>query len=72
MSESQEIKPCPFCGGEAIVDYNITQSVTIEWEDAHVTCLECESDGAYFQDDSRELPVRDVRKQAIDAWNKRV
>lgn len=58
-----DLKPCPFCGGEAVV--------TIEsagWTSAAITCLGC---NAYTE---RHID-RDYQKSktaAIAAWNRRV
>ena len=50
-----ELKPCPFCGGEAdIVVYGATGEHTIE-------CLTCGAEGATEYD----------KAEAIEAWNTR-
>ena len=51
-----EIKPCPFCGGEAEI-------VKMEFEDEiFIRCADC----------LVEIPWYPGRKKAIEAWNKRV
>ena len=51
------LKPCPFCGGDAMLhDNNFFQSVT--W---HVECTECMAD----------LPGGSNKQEAINDWNTR-
>lgn len=55
-----ELKPCPFCGGEARISHNMTGS------DSWVICSSCY---VYCPaDTSREF----TEAEAIDAWNTRV
>ena len=54
--QSNELKPCPFCGGEAkLRRYGDSAYCYIE-------CSQCEI-GAYFYD---------TKAEAIAAWNRRV
>lgn len=51
-----ELKPCPFCGGEAFMVYD---------NDIWVSCEGCRADGPYFDnDEAGEI-------QAVEAWNRR-
>lgn len=54
---NKELKPCPFCGGEAYVGQD--ECWYWDWE-AH--CLQC---GATFD------TLFETKKQAIEAWNRR-
>ena len=52
-----ELKPCPFCGGEAILDMD--ESWYWEWQ---VFCPHCEATQGHF-----------INEQAArEAWNRRV
>ena len=55
-----ELKPCPFCGGEAVV---------ATWRDEHgrldptvIGCSVCKAQSGLY----------DRKKQATEAWNRRV
>ena len=52
-----ELKPCPFCGGEAHVVETI-HGKTLPW----VRCKDC----------GMETPMLDTEEEAIEAWNRRV
>lgn len=53
-----ELKPCPFCGGEAILDDDQISDWPREyWGE----CLQCGATGHKTED----------RQKAIDAWNRR-
>lgn len=53
-----ELKPCPFCGGEA--DYYLGDG-------GYVQCSHCLATIPYRY----ELPYGEGKKQAITAWNRR-
>lgn len=77
-----ELKPCPFCGGKAVVGvrsygtYNTNESSLIGFE---IRCEECNAarDGTYGEIyvrllDTGELDAyKDDRETAIAAWNRR-
>lgn len=52
----QKLKPCPFCGGIAIVDMD--EDWYWEWK---AFCTKCGCDLGYFK----------TKEEAIKAWNKR-
>ena len=58
--DKQELKPCPFCGGEAeIYENNIIKSLP----SYRVFCANCYS---------RTYGMYDKLDDAIEAWNRRV
>lgn len=74
------LKPCPFCGGEAVFSTTIADTILEEAEIRfQINCKKCkaETPGASgfitFQLTSRGevlTPHNDVEK-AVDAWNRR-
>lgn len=61
------LKPCPFCGGEAYYSYNDS------WNGCYVACFECgakttASTGLSYTSER----MKAIRIQAIDKWNKRI
>ena len=62
MSEPINLKPCPFCGGEAILVKDIRDGN--DGNIHYVKCQQCSANaGAYFQGNSL--------RNAVEAWNKR-
>ena len=54
---NKKLKPCPFCGGEAIVrSYSVDND-----KYSIVTCIKCDV----------ETPMYEFRSDAIKAWNRR-
>lgn len=53
---AEKLKPCPFCGGEAVVDMD--ESWFWEWE---VFCIKCGCALGHF----------DTEEEAIERWNRR-
>lgn len=53
-----ELKPCPFCGGEARCE----PFVCLGFTSYYVGCKECDASTHHF----------DRKKEAIMAWNRRV
>lgn len=58
-----ELKPCPFCGGEA----ELNKSFTNNWS-AYVMCSDCSARTALFVQ-SIDWCAND---EAVKAWNRRV
>ena len=54
-----ELKPCPFCGGKAILECEEEMGIGPEWL---VVCLGCHMEGAWFSS----------KAKATEAWNTRV
>lgn len=66
MTAPIELKPCPFCGGEARLDQRVTQSL---WNSgdavfSHAACDDCDISGQDFCDDPDG-------EEAIEWWNRR-
>ena len=63
-----KLKPCPFCGGKAVVDkWKMSPFETLHISDHHgywyaVSCDECMSEGAHCI----------TEENAIKSWNMRV
>lgn len=72
---SEELKPCPFCGGEAIIRIHKERSSMFEYlgygeNAACVACTKCGCNTGYYlphydQDENYHI------KQATKAWNRR-
>lgn len=61
---SEELKPCPFCGGKAVVHVN---------DGVRVICRECETASKCLIDGySQGRPDGSAIKSVIKAWNRRV
>lgn len=60
----EELKPCPFCGGEAIVEFKPPFM-------AFVRCVDCESAGSLFAGKESDGGIAFAEGKAIDAWNRR-
>lgn len=66
---SSDLKPCPFCGGEAPMESGRYQMDDVMYSFAHVECLSCGACGSGFTE--AEKPVESVEALAADAWNRR-
>lgn len=67
-----ELKPCPFCGGEGCVELEdqcggMGLFVTV----VHVTCKKCGAKGGAFDSYSHTKHEVLLKALAIDSWNKR-
>lgn len=58
MTKDSELKPCPFCGGEAEICENLDDKNLI-----CVVCRNCKSKSSWH--------VKDNKSEAIKAWNTR-
>ena len=59
----KELKPCPFCGGEAFYTY-LGEN---EWA---VRCFDCEAEVKAWQGFSCDM--KEGREKAIEKWNRRM
>ena len=55
---TEQLKPCPFCGGKAKTHH---YSTTVISYGIYVMCKDCMTSSKYY----------DTKRQAIEAWNKR-
>ena len=62
---NEELKPCPFCGGEDVKLWVGLHGST----DAKVTCQTCDAEGPLFG--AEDWLGMDWRPEAITAWNTR-
>ena len=53
----EELRKCPFCGGEAVIKHGI-----ISDDNIYVACVECDSCSGILHEEG----------EAIAAWNRRV
>ena len=57
-----ELKPCPFCGGEAIAFYKKESAANYGNEYHGVTCMSCAAAIYGFP----------LKEQALERWNRRI
>ena len=63
----EELKPCPFCGGEAVL-YTTVENCYLPIGKVWVYCKTCRSTSQSFKDTSHDgLFIT----KAIEAWNRR-
>lgn len=71
---SEELKPCPFCGGEAELDtsqaYRALSGGTLGSR-AAVYCARCGADMGFCYEDAPGTPREDIVNQVVDDWNRR-
>ena len=76
----EELKPCPFCGGEA----EIGDHITYVYVGKHIKCTKCLARGGFTLidapmmskngalDESTRYTTEEAIERAIEAWNRRV
>ena len=62
-----DLKPCPFCGGEAKIRTGVTSSVP-KLSKALVICQQCLASTDWFYDTAGDA---EFVFEAIEAWNRR-
>jgi Lar family restriction alleviation protein len=67
-----ELKPCPFCGGEAVQGRSFGFDSHGHLDEYYIYCFTCGAKGPAYdkENDILRLTERTVRK-AADAWNRR-
>lgn len=61
MKQKKELKPCPFCGGEAKIHTSEEFFLIDKKKFSSVFCKNCQATSRYFN----------TSKEAIEAWNRR-
>ena len=71
-----ELKPCPFCGGEAEMYTEVSRIMGKFW---YIRCKKCYSRGSGIYESGRELEPQEeyaaitgAWEKATEAWNRRV
>ena len=59
--QETELKPCPFCGGEARLQRKVVGY--------YVICKKCGCRTPYYQ--YQYAPIEVKKQEAIEAWNRR-
>ena len=67
---SKELKPCPFCGGETVVRFDIGDYMTEEYRGYYVKC--CGRRNANCPANWIVKGCFSTKEEAIEAWNRRV
>ena len=71
---SEELKPCPFCGGLAELDtsqaYRALSSGALGSR-AAVYCTRCSAEVGFCYEDAPGTPREDIVNQVVDDWNRR-
>lgn len=71
---SEELKPCPFCGGLAELDtsqaYRALSSGALGSR-AVVYCTRCSAEVGFCYEDAPGIPGEDIVNQVVDDWNRR-
>jgi Lar family restriction alleviation protein len=76
---SEELKPCPFCGGKAefAVSKNESSDLDVEFK-FYIRCLACNiaqprnyAVSLKLSQKGVIMPVKDEREMAVKAWNRR-
>jgi len=74
MTHTPELKPCPFCGGDAELDtmqgYRALSSGRLG-NRATVYCTRCGADMGFCYEDAPGTPSEDIVNQVVDDWNRR-
>ena len=63
---SDELKPCPFCGGEAIYTSRSNHNEVSGWQNAVDHWIFCETEGCYVH-----VGMLETKIEAVAAWNTR-
>ena len=73
---SEDLKTCPFCGGEAVTAVSVTQmGGNYDYIDFSVVCVNCKTEKMAQMRIEGIASFADVEKamcRAVDMWNSRV
>lgn len=76
MMNDKELKPCPFCGGEAVIEkHSVGHTKDTTFVNYKIGCEKCE---IWFHgrtevgiSDGKPFMIEDGYTKAIEKWNKR-
>ena len=63
-----ELKPCPFCGGEAEIERTTRCMITAE---IRIFCTKCGATVRNWEKTFWHVGYFDTEEEAIEAWNRR-
>ena len=75
---NQGLKPCPFCGGNAKIEYSLMPGLHEAFYNITIKCTKCymsAKDYAVIYHDAETEPpelILEMRDRLIDKWNRRV
>ena len=72
-----ELKPCPFCGGEGTMVSRVDKVLILSGKCWFIQCKKCGSQGAECYEhlaapEKEYKAINQAWKDAIEAWNRRV
>ena len=68
--EKHELKPCPFCGSEAVLDDTIDCFGQVNITGHYVECTKCMASSQVFHEYGRTKEY--CINRAVEFWNRRV
>ena len=71
---TEELKPCPFCGGEAEWDIYSQHGISWSIDSAQIKCSECEiqTETVWVRDNLNKQSCEQAFIEATKIWNARV
>ena len=67
-----KLKPCPFCGGNALSRIRIMRNDPVDYVQLQIYCSKCNINRVKTIDNNRTLDnLQTVMGQLIDSWNTR-
>lgn len=70
MMKETELKPCPFCGGEAVLYHQSSKYTNFDGD--YVYCMKCGCRTRFFECyGGTGKKHEDTEKEATNAWNRR-
>lgn len=71
-----KIKPCPFCGGNAmltiVIDQDNKNLMSVPIKECYIFCIKCNSKGQPHKLEKYFHLTNEKRKEIIELWNKRI
>lgn len=73
MNENIELKPCPFCGGEASTKVAVIHGTVADHIIFKIYCYECKIERyVNIQSGSIFEEAEKAKQDVIEAWNRRI